>query len=258
MSTSGTYTVTVTNANGCTATASRSLTVNLSATASITGVSNICGSGTSTFTATGGGTYTWSNGASTTSITVGTAGTYTVTVANAVGCTATASRTFTIGQFPNATISGPSTICSGQTATTVASGGSGGTYLWSIRSRCCRPVSGVPAGIYTVTVTNSSGCSGTAAHTLTVIPTPTANISGVLSICTGQTTSLTASGGDTYLWNTSETTPSITVSTPGTYTVTVTNGGVCTATKQVIVEAGDCHNIECECCILCTRCTCQY
>lgn len=60
--------------------------------------------------------------------------------------------------------------------------------------------------------------------------TPTASISGTNSICAGSNSVFTASGGGTYLWNTSATTAAITVSTAGTYTVTVSSGPGCSAT----------------------------
>ena len=84
---------------------------------------------------------------------------------------------------------------------------------------------------YTVTVTNTvTGCSSTSSVTVTA--DPPANITGNTSICFGQSTTLTASGGTSYAWSTGANTPSITVSPPTntTYTVTVTNGVTgCTA-----------------------------
>jgi subtilisin-like proprotein convertase family protein len=56
---------------------------------------------------------------------------------------------------------------------------------------------------------------------------PEANAGPDVTICAGQQTTLTASGGDTYLWNTGETTPSITVSPSATSTYTVTVTGTC-------------------------------
>jgi len=61
---------------------------------------------------------------------------------------------------------------------------------------------------------------------------PTAAISGTNTICSGSSSTFTASGGGTYAWGTGATTAAITVSTAGTYTVTVTNAGGCTATAS--------------------------
>jgi len=70
-------------------------------------------------------------------------------------------------------------------------------------------------------------------------PVPTINTSGTV-ICAGTTTTLTATGGGTYVWsNGLGTSQSVTVSTAGTYTVTVTNGS-CTSTAQISVSTFNC------------------
>ena len=96
VSTSGSYTVTVTNANGCSATSSATVvTVNALPTATITAGSatTFCQGGNVVLTASAGTSYLWSNGATTSSITVSVSGSFTVTVTNANGCSATSSAT---------------------------------------------------------------------------------------------------------------------------------------------------------------------
>lgn len=187
----GTYTVTVTNTSGCTATASKTLTVNPSATASITGLSTICAGGTSVFTAGGGGTYLWSTGAVTPAITVGTAGAYTVTVTNATGCTATASRTLTVNPTPAASMVGNLVICAGGSTVFTATGG--GTYLWNTNATTAS-ITINTAGIYTVTVTNASGCTSSTNRIVQVNPLPVVNITGTSTICAGGNSIFTATG----------------------------------------------------------------
>src|SRR5205807_2305981 len=93
----GSYSVTTTNANGCSATsAATSVTVNPLPTATITagGPTNFCAGGSVTLSAPAGlSSYAWSNGATTQSINVTTAGNYSVTVTNANGCGATSAAT---------------------------------------------------------------------------------------------------------------------------------------------------------------------
>jgi hypothetical protein len=94
ISTSGTYTVTVTSANGCTGTDSETVTFGVPPATSITGPPNICQNAVATLTATGNfPNYQWSSGEMSNSISINSAGTYTVTVTNAAGCTGTASAT---------------------------------------------------------------------------------------------------------------------------------------------------------------------
>jgi len=234
-STTGTYTVTVTGAGGCTATASQAVTVN-SATASITpsGPTTLCAPATVDLTASGGGTYAWSTGAATATITVSASGTYTVTVTNN-GCTATASQSVTVNSATaSITPSGPTTFCTGGSVVLVANGG--GTYAWSTGA-ATQSITASATGTYTVTVTGAGGCTATASQVVTANNAPTANAGADQSICSGQSATLTATGGGTYLWSTGEATASINVSPASAtiYTVTVTGVGGCTASDAVSV-----------------------
>ncbi len=132
-------------------------------------------------------------------------------------------------------ITGTTTICEGQSTTLTASGGTG--YLWSTGATTAAiTVSPTSNTTYSVTVTAASGCSNVTSQLVTVNPVPTAMISGTTTICSGQTTTLTASGGTSYLWSTGETTAAITVGPLAntTYSVTVTSLG-CSSTTSVLV-----------------------
>src|SRR5690606_12539735 len=147
--------------------------------------------------------------------------------------TDTESATVTVSNAPNAGISGDLSICNGESTTLTASGG--GTYLWSTGStNASITVSPSSTTTYSVTVTNAGGCTDTESAMVTVSNAPNAGISGDLSICNGESTTLTASGGGTYLWSTGSTNASITVSPSSTttYSVTVTNAGGCTDTES--------------------------
>ena len=93
-------------------------------------------------------------------------------------------------------------------------------------------------GVYIVTVVDTNGCSGTAAQTVTVLPTPITEIvpDAVFPYCDGDVITLTALGIpfiDDFEWNTGETSQSIEVTTTGVYTVTVTNPLGCSATASL-------------------------
>jgi gliding motility-associated-like protein len=235
---SGSYTVTVTDANGCSAVSSPTVvTVNANPVATITasGATTFCQGGTVTLTAGTGTSYLWSNNATTQSITASTTGTFTVTVANANGCTSvSAPLTVTVNQLPLATVTanGPTTFCQGGSVTLVSTPGS--SYLWSGNNAITQSNTVSTSGTYTVTVTNSDGCSATSPGVLVTVNSatvPTITASGSTTICQGTNVLLTASAGTAYAWSTGETSQSILASTAGPHTVTVTNANGCTATS---------------------------
>ncbi len=258
---SGTYTVTVTNAGGCTAFASKVVTVNTLPTVSISGTTNVCVGAVVSLMASGGSSYAWSGpGFSATTATINRpnanismSGTYTVTVTSSSGCKSTASIVVTVNPKPTAAITGNSSVCTGSTLTLTASGGV--SYAWSgplgfsdVNATINREgMTASMAGTYKVTVTNAYGCTGTASKYITVLTTPTATISGTTAACAGTNIGLSASGGSTYLWNgpdgftaatASFTRTNATVTMSGTYTVTVTNASGCTnsASRTVTIN----------------------
>jgi len=259
--TQGTYTVTVTDFNGCQIT--RTTTVNQPATAlsAATGGSktdvncNGGSNGTATVAPTGGTppyTYSWAPSGGTAATASGlAAGTYTVTVTDNNACQAT--RTYTINQPATAlggTISKTDVSCNGGsngTATVSATGGTPGyTYSWAPSGGTAATASGLAVGTYTVTVTDANACQIT--RTITVNQPATA-ISAATGggktdvSCNGGangTATVAPTGGTTpysYSWAPSGgTNATATGLTAGTYTVTVTDFNGCQATRTFTVN----------------------
>ena len=235
-STPGTYVVTYTAPNSNTATTSISIDAVpvVSAGADVA----ICIGNNTILTATGATTYSWSTGETTASITVEptTNTTYTVTGFNGV-CSATDSVDVTVNPLPSVSISGALTYCVG--ATTTLDAGSFVSYLWS-NGETTQTISAT-AGSYTVTVTDSNGCSNTSAQvTVTELTLPTVAITGTLSFCAGGSTTLTASAGlSSYLWSSGETTQAINVTSAGGYSVTGTDSNGCsnTSATSTVIES---------------------
>ena len=232
VSEAGPYSVTLSLPNGCSASATSNVIVNALPVPTISGNTVICQGETTTLTADDGVSYLWSNNSTNASITVGTAGMYTVTATNVLGCSSTASTYLTVNALPTSTVSGITTICQGETTTLTANGGT--LYQWSDNSTNASITVNI-SGQYTVTVTNAQGCSATASTYVTVNALPVPTITGNTSICQGETTTLTASGGTSYRWSNSSTNASITVGTAGIYTVTATNAQGCSAAVSTYV-----------------------
>ncbi|MVM36011.1 hypothetical protein GO755_38715, partial [Spirosoma sp. HMF4905] len=188
-------------------------------------------------------TYKWSTGATTAALSVTTAGTYSVTMTSGT-CKATASKTVTgSGVAPTVAISGTTVLsCSQPTLTLTASTTAPSpTYKWSTGATTAA-LSVTTAGTYSVTMT-SGGCKTTAAKTITgsgVAPTVAISGTTVLS-CSQPSLTLTASTtapAPTYKWSTGATTAALTVTTAGTYSVTMTSGTCKAIASKTVTGSG--------------------
>lgn len=208
-----------------------------SVSTNILGNTSICTGDNSTLTASGGISYTWNTGATTSSIVVAPTSTtsYNVNIVNG-SCNTNPSITVTVTSSVNASISGNTTICSGQTSTLTASGS--GNYVWSTGATTSSILVS-PTTNTTYSVTSSVGsCTDNASATVSVFSPPTTIVSGsAASICNGNSTILTASSGNQYLWSTGATSSSIIVypNANATYSATVTNSNGCSYTGSMIV-----------------------
>jgi gliding motility-associated-like protein len=244
----GTYSVTVTDNAGCTVTASATVSSSSGMTATATSTASSCGNNDGTATANPSGgtspyTYSWSTSPAQTGQTAtGLApGNYSVTITDNAGCTATASATVTNSGGLSATSSSTNASCNGFADGTATATPAGGTtpysYSWNTTpAQTGQTATGLSAGNYTVTITDATNCTVTESVTITEPAPINVSITGNTSICPGNSTTLTASGGTTYVWNNGQTTSSVTVSptTDSTYAVTVTSGS-CSAADSVTV-----------------------
>ncbi|MFI5187778.1 MAG: HYR domain-containing protein, partial [Chitinophagales bacterium] len=243
----------VTAGNGCTDQASITITENKNVTASIDQPSSTvltCVSPSINLTATGGASYSWSDGnsviATSATLTVNTAGTYTVTVTADNGCTNQASITITENKNVTASIDQPLTTvltCASPSIDLTATGGA--SYSWSNGNSVIATSATLTVnadGTYTVTVTADNGCTDQASITITENKNVTASIdqpSSTVLTCVSPSINLTATGGASYSWSNGNsviaTSATLTVNTAGTYTVTVTSGNGCTDQASITI-----------------------
>jgi hypothetical protein len=226
-------------------------------TISAGGPTTFCSGGSVLLTAnaTGPTAYQWfSNnvaisGATASTYSATTSGSYTVSVTYATSCSATSAPTsVTVNPTPAPTVTagGPTSFCTGGSVTLTTATVAGATYQWSdgtnVLPNNSPTISATTSGNYTVTVT-LNGCSGTSAPVpVTVTPNPAPVITGPSNVCPGGTVTLDAGAGyTTYLWSNNATTQTITVTlnNTATFSVNVTNAAGCSgsASKTVTVSS---------------------
>ncbi|MEZ4722802.1 MAG: hypothetical protein R2813_13085, partial [Flavobacteriales bacterium] len=251
----GTYTVTVSDATSCVATASITITQPLQLGVTLVVNNALCsGASNGSITAvpnggTGTKTYLWSNGQTSSAAVLLSAGTYTVTVTDANGCTVTDAATITTPALLTGSITSTTNVsCFGGNNGSATAAGSGGTppysYSWTGGGGSNATASNLAAGTYFVFIFDANGCSAgpfmtTITQPATAVSVSIASSSNV-SCFGGSNGSATASasggtGTKTYLWSNSATTASISSLTAGIYTVTATDANGCTATTSVTI-----------------------
>lgn len=257
------YTITGTNANGCTQTQTLSVTVNpLPVLSALPANPAICFSESITLTANGAVSYTWSpatglNNTATPSVLANptTTQTYTITGTDANGCVNTLSTTLTVNPLPVLGVLplNPS-ICIGDAVNMSVNGAN--TYLWSpasgLNTTLGNSVQANPTSTttYQVVGTSALGCKDSITNTVIVNPLPVLVVSPIsTTICQGQSTNLTVNGASTYVWtpggslNTAQGDSVLaTPFTTTTYTIVGTDVNSCTSAVQILVNVNPSYN----------------
>ena len=259
----GLYTLTVINASGCSNTATTTAIVNALPVPTAANNGPVCVGQPLTLTGGPAGmtSYAWTGPNGYTSIlqsptvsasaTAAMAGLYTLTVVNASGCSNTGTTTAVVNALPVPTASNNGPVCVGQPLNLTGGPIGMSSYSWSgpngFTSIVQSPVvsasaTAAMAGLYTLTVTNGSGCSNTATTTAVVNTLPVATAANNGPVCVGQPLTLTGgpAGMTSYAWTGPNgfisnvqspiVSASATIAMAGLYTLTVVNASGCTNT----------------------------
>jgi gliding motility-associated-like protein len=256
----GTYFLTVTNESGCTDEAQVDLSVFPEVSVTIDPeMPQFCEGQSVVVTASGQGgggsfSFEWTTQqgvSSGPSVSINQAGSFSVTLTDGNGCTASTEGIATVSAELDVTIlPNPAGFCAGDSVelNAIVAGGSGGEiYTWE------DPAGNIffetslfakQGGLYTLIVTDQSGCTGSASMNVSAFPTPILEVNAIPAlICAGASTEITATasngtGNYVYSWSTpsgpSNSNPIITTQT-GTYSVTVTDDAGCQATDSIII-----------------------
>ncbi|NUN99224.1 MAG: T9SS type A sorting domain-containing protein [Saprospiraceae bacterium] len=257
-----TYSVTVTDANGCTMVASATVNPKLALTLSKTNTTCNGGSdGTVTANITGGTpgyTYLWNTGATTQTIENLGIGTYSVTVTDALGCSRT--KSINVGQPAAISVSGTvqHVTCNGTANGSITISHNNGTapftYAWSDGVFSMNRTDLAP-GSYTITVTDANGCTRSRAFNVTEPNALELSFSVYHVTCNGSADAriiTTTTGGKKYPtsalcnnerycynWSNGATSRNLSDLAPGVYGLTVTDANGCTITGSVTIDEPD-------------------
>lgn len=245
VSTSGTYSCTVTKSNGCSST-SNAITVTVNPDPSVptitpTGPTTFCNGGSVTLISSQGSGIMWSNNATSQNISVNSSGTYDVTYTDGNGCSAiSAPTTVTVNANPSAptiSASGTTSFCTGDSVMLTSSQSSGN--MWSPGGETTQNITVMSSGTYSVIYTDANGCSATSGSTNVSVsssPAPSITATGSTSICPGDMVTLSSSPADSYQWYLNgnpingATSQTYSASAAGNFAVDVTNTNPCNGT----------------------------
>lgn len=238
---SGTYTVTGTDINGCSNTALANVVVNPLPTVGFNVSSNdtICAGTNVALTGTGASSYAWSGGVvNGNPFTPASTSSYIVIGTDINGCTNSATANVVVNPLPivGSNILPNDTVCSGSSVTLTGTGAV--SYAWS--GGISNGISFTPVSTtnYIVTGTDVNGCTNTATATVNVIAAPNVGIisSPGASVCIGSSLSLSGTGASSYTWDNGVVDGvNFTPATTNTYTVIGSNGTGCLDTASITI-----------------------
>ena len=247
----GEYEVTVTDANGCTATSSSISVTQTEVLISSSSSTELCAGQTLDLTASAGDTYQWQlngvniPGETTNTLTVASAGNYTVVV-EIGSCTIVAEEVVVTEFAPAVSANGPTEVCAGNPTELQASAGD--SYQWELNGVA---IPGATSSTYSTDVPGSysvditlGACAGTSSIIELTAFQAQLVASGDVTLCDSESVDLTASGGTNYSWSLDGNAiggnvDTYTANTAGNYEVTIDNGNGCSQSESLAVTIGD-------------------
>ena len=239
------YTVVVTDTNICSTTDTVYVNLN-TVSVNITGNTTVCEGSSYNVSASGGTSYLWNTGDTTASVSFMPTDTttYTVTVTNSIGCSASDSITVNL-IATNFTFPTDTFVCAGDSLQMIAGGGV--SYSWSTGATTNTDwITPTDTTTYYITITDANVCSQTDSFVVNynLFPTLTTSFTDT-TLCSNYPLTVTAYGADTYSWTNGDSTAiaNITSSANTTYTVTGTTNG-CSISADVIVTVNQSPDIN--------------
>ena len=240
--TSGVFILTVTDIVGCTATDTMAVVVNLAPAINLGADTTICQGDTILLNTSNFGyaTYLWNNGMTDSTIATDTAGLFSLTVTDAIGC-ANSDFVQVFVSLPVINLGADIAVCQGDSAALNISNFGFSGYSWN-NGLIDSTITTDTTGIFILTVTNNFGCTASDTIAVDVNPLPSVSLSADTTFCKGGSVMLQASGGVSYLWNPGTGLSDSTIFNPiaspdqtTAYSVAVTDSNGCTASGSIVV-----------------------
>ncbi len=232
----GTYTLEVTDDNGCRNQEMVSVEEIPTPAPVIQGPNTLCDNETASLAVSDDfAAFEWSTGAQGRAIQIDQAGLYELTVTDEFGCSGQSAINVTLLEAPDPVLEGEEDFCPGDSVL-LSIADIYQSYNWNDGfDQATRFVK--EGGQYVVQVTADNGCRATVSKRVFARPDPDFAIQGDSSYCEGESTILSVpSGFRDYLWSTGDTSANIVINSPGSYQVQLSNEFACTSTRSVIVE----------------------
>ncbi len=241
VSTSGTYALTITDANGCSQELTYEVTVFSGSDEPAPETIEVCEEDTPyTLTAPDGYLYTWSNGSNSQSIEVGASGMYSVDITNDDGCSQTLTYDIVVNEGPEEDQPEAVVLCSDDAPYTMAAP-DGYTYVWFDGTTDQTNVAD-ESGSYSVVITDDNGCTQELIYDVTINETPVVDAPAPVTVCQGAAIGLEAPSGFTYLWFDGSTNQTVVVTETGVYAVTLIDENGCDVTIEYVVTFEEAPN----------------
>lgn len=233
--TSGDYKVTITSSTGCSILDSTVVAVHPLPVVNLGSDLDICpGNSVNLDAGNQGSTYSWNTSATSQSIMASNSGDYSVLVTDSNGCQNSDTLHLTLNPAPTNVLPDTFNWCTG-TAPNLDAGNSGSSYFWSTGAMT-QTIPVTASGNFSVTITNSYGCTLTASTNVASRQTPDVALRSDTNICAGETIILDAGAqpnGSSYLWSNGDTSQTTQAFGGGLYSVTITNEYGCDSSDNV-------------------------
>lgn len=233
VSSTGTVSVTVTDANTCSASDNVSVTIGATPVVDLGNDVEQCGGAVSLDAGNPGATFSWSNGATSQSIAATTSNEYIVTVTNSANCSSSDTAVITINALPVVALGNDIVQCGGSVVLDAANSGS--SFSWN-SGESSQTITLLSSASSSVTVTDANNCSASDSIEVTINIVPVVDLGSDVSQCEGTVNLDAGNTGASYLWSNGETTQAITLSASELISVVVTDANNCTATDTVSID----------------------